>query len=119
MHLYLDHAVTFAGFAAPTLHVKRETTGPITTLLGGRGLGEDFPNGGKHPGVSGRVGARRATNRALVDIDDFVEMLQTFNRVMLSRLGMRPVNFAGRRGIERLVHQGGFARARNTGDTNQ
>src|SRR5690606_34990649 len=74
VHLDLDDAVALTGLAAAALDVEAEAAGTIAARLG---LGEarmpvaDRPEGA---GVGGRVRARGAADRRLVDVDDLVEM---------------------------------------------
>src|SRR5690554_772545 len=79
VHFHLDHAVTLAGFAAATLDVEGEATGCVAAGAGFGYTGKKLADGGKNAGVGGRVGARCATNRALVDVHHLVQMLQPCN----------------------------------------
>src|SRR6185369_6652458 len=73
VHLDLDDAVALAGLAAPALDVEREAARQVAARLR---LGEPrIPVADRREaaGIGGRVGARRAADRRLVDIDDLVE----------------------------------------------
>ena len=83
VHLHLDDAVALAGLAAPALDVEAEAprlVAPGPRLLG---LGEQFAYRGEQSGVGGRIGARRAADRALVDIDHLVQMRQALDACMV------------------------------------
>src|SRR5688572_19560254 len=76
MHLDLDEAVTLAGLAAATLDVEAEAAWIVAA---GPRLGDFRKNLAKRAeqaGVRGRVGAWRATDRALVDVDDAIDFFQ-------------------------------------------
>ena len=116
MHLDLDDAVALAGLAAPAFDVEGEAAGLVAARLGLGQLGEPFADGGEGAGIGGGVGARRAPDRALVDVDDLVEMLQALDRVMLAGMLARIVELAGHGAIQRLDQECGFAAARHAGD---
>ena len=74
VHLYLGHAVSLAGLAAATFYVEAETPGLVTPGAGLLGAGKQLPHGGENTGIGRRVGAGCAPNRALVDVDAFVDL---------------------------------------------
>src|SRR5690606_23233069 len=80
VHLDLDHAVALACLAAPALDVEREAPRAVAALARDRGFGEKFADRGEEAGVGGGVRAWRAPDRALVDADDLVEVLQPLDR---------------------------------------
>jgi len=77
MHLDLDQSVALARLAPSALHVEREATRSVAPDLGLRQLGEQLADRREQPDVRGRVGARRPADRALVDLDDLVDVLGT------------------------------------------
>jgi hypothetical protein len=76
VHLDLDDAVALAGLAAAALDVEREAARLVAACLGFRQAGEPFADRREGAGIGRRVGARRAADRRLVDVDDLVDMLQ-------------------------------------------
>src|SRR5690606_2404284 len=111
MHLYLDDTVTLAGFAASALDVETEATGLVAACTRFLGAGKQVANRREQAGIGGRVGAWRATDRALVDIDDFVEMLDAIDAFIRRRLEHRgAVELGGGDRVERAVDQGRLAR---------
>ncbi len=101
MHLYLDDPVTLAGFAATTFHVEAEAPWLVAAGTGFLGAREQFPHRGENTGVGGRVGARGATDGALIDIHHLVEMLKPFNGFMGRRSQSRGLIELGRgQGVE-------------------
>ncbi len=115
MHLDLDHAVALAGLAAPAFDVEREPAGLVAAGLGLGQLGEPFADRGEGAGIGGGVGARRAADRALVDVDDLVDLLQPFDGVVLAGQLAGVVELAGHRAVQRLDQEGGLAAARHAG----
>jgi hypothetical protein len=90
VHFDLDHAVALAGFAAPALDVERETAGAVAARAGFRNAGKQLADRCQQAGVGRRIGARRATDRALVDVDHLVEMVETDDQVMLGGFAVEP-----------------------------
>ena len=76
VHLDLDDAVALAGLAAAALDVEGEAAGLVAARLGLGQAGEPFADRREGAGVGGRVGARRAADRRLVDVDDLVEKFE-------------------------------------------
>ena len=87
VHLDLDHAVALAGLAAAALDVEGEASRAVAALARLRHAGEQLADRREQPGVGGRVGARRAADRALVDVDHLVEELEALDLVVRRRLG--------------------------------
>ena len=73
VHFHFDYAIALTGFATPAAYVKTETPRVVTACTGFRYAGEQLTNRGEHARVGCRVRARCTANRALVNIDDFVE----------------------------------------------
>src|SRR5581483_3331230 len=76
VHLDLDLAVAAAHLAAPALHVEREPARLVAPGSGLLGLGEELADLVEEPDVGGRIRARRAPDRRLVDGDDLVQLLE-------------------------------------------
>src|SRR6201999_4411543 len=78
-------------------------------------LGEDLADVIEDAGVGGRVGARRAADRRLVDVDDLVDLREAVDAVVGAGAQFRLVQAVGDRGVERLVDQRRLARAGDAG----
>src|SRR5690606_37593133 len=113
-HLNLDHAIPLAGLTAPALDVEAEASGLVAASAGLLGAGEQIAHRGEDAGICGRVGARGASDWALINVHDLVQLLQT-NDAVVSRWGERrgTIKTGGGKRIERAVDQRGFA---GTGD---
>ncbi len=74
---------------------------------------------GEGAGVGGRVGARGAADRRLVDVDHLVEMLEAVDLVMRAGDDAGAVQRAGGGGIERVDGEARLARAGDAGDAGE
>ena len=111
VHFYLDQAVTLTRLATSTLHVEGETSRTIASGAGFRYAGEQLANRRKQPSIGRRVRARGAADRALIDVDDLVQMLKPFDAVVSRRLQRaRAVQGCRAERVERVVDQCGLAR---------
>ena len=119
MHLDLDHAIAFAGLAAPALDVEREPSRAIAALARGRRFGEQFADRREQAGVGGRIAARGASDRALVDRNHLVEVLEAVDAVVCGRFGLRAVKVARDRMVQGVVDQRRLAGARHTRHADQ
>ena len=87
VHFHLDHTVALAGFAAAALNVKAETTRVVAAAARLGYAGEQFTHRGEDTGVGRRVRSRSTTDRALIDVDHLVEMLQAGHFAERGRFG--------------------------------
>ena len=85
LHLDAQLALSLAGLAAPAVDVEREAPRLVAAHLALGQLGEQLADLVEQAGVGARVGARRAPDGRLVDVDDLVEVLQAFDAVVLAR----------------------------------
>lgn len=74
MHLNLYGTVPLAVLAAPTFDIEAETSGLVATGLRLWQRGVEVSDGAEYPDVGGRIRPWGATNRALVDGNDLVEV---------------------------------------------
>src|SRR5262249_18700715 len=119
VHLDLDDAVALARLAAPALDVEREAAGLVAARLGLGQAGEPFADRGERARIGGRVGARRAADGRLVDVDDLVDVLQALDRVVRGRRFRRAVQPPRDRAIERVDQQRRLAATRYAGDAGE
>src|SRR5690606_2307760 len=97
------------------LHVEAEAAGLVAAGLRFGHGGEEFANKREHAGVGGRVRPRRAPDGALVDIDDFVEVFEAFDRVVRTRAVASAMQHVGGFFDEDLGDERGLAGARHAG----
>ena len=74
---------------------------------------------GEEVGVRGRVRARRAADRRLVDVDHLVEHLDALDVDVLARLHAHLVEAVRERLVDDLVHERRLAGAGDTGDADE
>src|SRR5437773_10656715 len=109
MHLDAEETVAATGLAATAFDVEGKAPGPVAAYASIRRLGEELAYDREESRVRGRVGARRATDRRLVDIDHLVEKLPTLERVVLARARLRLVELARDRWEKRIDDQRALA----------
>ncbi len=119
VHFDLDGAVPGAGLAPATLDVEREAPGQIAADLGLGGLGEQPSDVVEDTGVGGRVRARGAPDRRLVDPDGLVEMINSGDGAMPARHLPGAVELVREHRGQDVVDQGGLARAGDAGDRDE
>ncbi len=119
VHLDLDYAVALAGLAAAALDVEAEAAGAIAARLRFRQARIPVADRSEGAGIGGRVRARGAADRRLVDVDDLVEMLEPLDPVEggggVGRIVQTP------RGglVQGLDGEGRLAAARHAGDAGE
>src|SRR6266478_1974038 len=89
VHLDADQSVALACFAPSALHVEREATRFVAALARDWRRREQLPDRREQAGVGGRIAARRASDRRLVDADQLVEILQPADGAIRRRLAAR------------------------------
>src|SRR5262245_23188872 len=119
VHLDLDDAVALAGLAAAALHVEAEAARLVAARARLGRAGEKLAYRREEAGVGRRVRARRAPDRALVDVDHAVDGLETLDAGRGRRLVGDEVERARDSAIERVVDERALARARNTRDAGE
>src|SRR5437867_2061091 len=113
VHLELLEAVALTRLAAPARHVEGERAGVEAERLRPRERREELADLVERLHVGDRVGAGGAPDRFLIDEADALQVLGAGQRVVGA--GRREVGLEGARDgpIERVVHEGGLARARD------
>ena len=91
MHLNFNNTITLTGLAAAAADVKAKTPRFITAHFGLRQLRIQIAYKTEQSGISSRVGARCAANRALVNINYLFQIFQTVNLTKFARLGVGTV----------------------------
>src|SRR5699024_2267875 len=112
VHLDLDQAVAGAGLAAAALDVEAEPPRLVAARLALGQAGEPVADVGEGARISGRVGARRAAGRRLVDVDHLVEIFEAGQLVVPARGEPGAVQVPGRRRVERVDGEARLARSR-------
>jgi hypothetical protein len=91
----------------------------VAADLGGGQAGEEVADVIEHAGVGGRVAARRAANRRLVDDDDLVEVLEALEGAVGARALFGAEELPEQRAAQNIVHERALARAADAGDARE
>ena len=91
LHFHRHRAVTLTSLAASALHIETEAARPIAARAGLGHGGKDFANRREQAGVRRGVGARRASDRALVDFDHPINVIQTLDPIEVRATGRRVI----------------------------
>ena len=116
VHFYLDDAIALACLAATALDIKGEAPRRKAAHFRIGGGSIQLPNIGKDTGIGRRIGARRAPDRRLVNVDHLVQMFDAFDGAVLAGTGTRVVQIRRQSLVQNLVDQRGFTGTRHTGD---
>ena len=119
LHLNLDIAFPPAGLTASAFDVEREAAGSVAPHPGFRDGGKKFPDGGEGAGIRGRVAPRRATDGRLVNVNDFINMLQAGNFITVTGFLPRTVEYMGQFPVKNLIDEGALTAAGYAGDTDK
>ena len=103
----------------PPLTLKEKRPGLVAARLRLGQAGEPFADRREGAGIGRGVGARRAADRRLVDVDDLVEMLHALDALMRGRVLDRAVELARHRLVERVDDQRRLAAAGDAGDAGE
>src|SRR5437660_6238750 len=116
VHLNFDDAFAPAGFAAPTFDVEGEATGHIAPDARLGYLREQFADAGERVGIGGGIGARRATNGRLVDVNHFIQILQALDAIVFAGLGVGAGKDMRQLAVQDVGDERALAGARDAGD---
>ncbi len=119
VHFDLNIAFAGAGLAAAALDVEGEAPGRVATHPRFGDGGEELAHGREGAGVGGRVGARRAADGRLVDVDDLVDVVQSEDAVAVAGAVAGAVQELGSLLVEDVVDEGALAGAGDAGDADE
>jgi hypothetical protein len=119
VHLDFDRAVALAGLAAAAADVEREAPRLVAAHLRLGRERVELAYRREDVGVGGRVRARRAADRRLVDVDHLVEAIDPLDRLVVARLDPHPVQPVRERLVDDLVHERRLAGARDAGHADE
>src|SRR5262249_33946257 len=97
-----DDAVALARLASSALDVEREAPRPVAAHARFGQLREQFADMGEEAGVGRGIGSRRAPDRALVNVDHLVQVLDALDAAMGAGAFAGAVEFLRQRAIERV-----------------
>src|SRR5690606_25786123 len=111
--------VALAGLAAPALDVEREPPRLVPALARLGRASEQVADLREDPGVGGGVAARRPADRALVDLDHLVDVLDPGDAGVRPGLRLGAVELLREAAVQDRVHERGLAGPRRAGDAGQ
>jgi len=92
VHFNPPLAVALAGLATPPADIEAEAARLVAALASFGQHGKEVADGREDLRVGGRIGARRAANRRLIDAHHFIDLLGAGQRFMRARLLARAVD---------------------------
>ena len=116
LHLDLQDPVALAVLAATALDVEAEAAGLVAADARLGDAGEELADRAEQAGVRRRVRARRPADRALVDLDDLVDVLDAGEAVVRPDRLARAVQLAGEGPVEDVRHERRLAAPGHAGD---
>ena len=119
VHLDLDLAVALARLAAAALDVEREAARLVAAHLRVGRQRVQLADVREEVGVRRGVRARRAADRALVDLDHLVERVDPLDASCAPGFERIRVQLVGERLVDDLVHERRLAGARDAGDRDE
>ena len=119
VHLDLDGAIALACLAAPTLDIEGEAAGLVAANLGLLGFGKKVTDLVKDARIGCWVGTRGAANRALVNLDQLIQVLHALDALGPAGDLAGAVELIGQSLSQNLIDHGGFTRTGNAGNTRQ
>src|SRR5204862_263375 len=114
VHLDLHQPIALARLAPPALHVEREASRPISADLRFRQLGKQLADRREQARVGGRIRSWRAANRALIDVDDLIDVLEPRYAPVRARNHARSVEMPRQRAMQDVLDERRLAGARYT-----
>src|SRR5213075_2947611 len=103
VHLDFHEPVALAGFAASAFDVEREPPRTVAAQLRLGQIGEQLANRREQAGVRRRIGARGATDRTLIDIDNLVDVVESFHPIVRAGQDLGPIEVPCERLIQMSV----------------
>ena len=119
VHLDPLHPVALAGLAAAPLHVEGEAPRGVAVHPRLGQEGEEVADEVEELRVGGRVRARGPPDRALVDVDDLVDLAEAVDPGVRPHRQVAPVQRPRDRGVEDVVDEGALPRAGDAGHAHE
>ena len=119
VHFDFHDAVALARFAAAALDVEAEPAAVVPAQLRVRRRRKQRADQIEQPRVRRGIRARRLADRALVDVDDLVEMLDALHAGVRPGADARAVQIVQQPLFDDFVDQTRFARAGNAGHADE
>src|SRR6266542_1432158 len=119
VHFDLHQSVAFARLTPAALYVEREAAWSIAANFRFRHFCEQPANRREQPGVCRGIRSWRATDRALVDVNDLVEVLESGDTIMSAGNGAGAEEVACERPVKDVLDERRLARPGYAGDRDE
>ena len=119
VHLDGAEPVAVATFTSSALHVEGEAPGLVTADASLWEFDEELADIGEDVGIGGWIGARRASEGTLVNVDDLVDILQSFDGRVGQGLSEGAVEMLAEDGVERFADEGALAASAHACDADE
>src|SRR5664279_5921064 len=119
MHFDAKNSVALAGLASSAFRIERIPAGLVAARLRFREVREQIPNVRENSREGGWVRSRRAADRRLVDVDDLIDVGQSFDSVEVSFRLAGTVYAVFEHGQKRVHDQARLPGARHSGHTGE
>ena len=119
VHLDLDDAVAVAGLAPSPLHIEAEPSRLVASHPCIRQHGKEVPDVVEDSRIGGRIGSRRSPDRALINADDLVDMVDPVNGLHVSDFPLGVVELLSQGRKEDFIDQAALAGSRNACHTGE
>src|SRR5699024_5662541 len=103
VHFDLQSTVARTGFTTSTFNIEGEPTGFIPANFGFLGISEKVPHMIEDSRISSSIGTRRPTNRRLINVYDFIQLIQTIYATVPSRDMSSAVALIGQYFVQDLI----------------
>ena len=110
MHLNLDDPISRTSLTSTAFDVETKTAFFVASNLGFIGLGKEIANVIKDACIGRWIGTRSATNRALINVDQAIDMLNPLNRLVFPWFFRIAVELLSDGFFQDAIDQGRFSR---------
>ena len=119
MHFDFHQAVAVTGLAPAALYIEGEAARAVAPHFGIGCGSKQIPDVIEQPRIGSGVGPGGSADRALVNVDNLVQMLQSLNAFAGAGAGSGVVQLGSQGFVQHLANQAGLAGAGNAGDAGQ
>ena len=109
MHLDLENAVSATCLATPAFDIEGKTTFFISAHLGFRKFCKEIADEVEDTRIGRGIGSRGASDRRLIDLDDFVDGFDALDRVVFARQHLRTLDGTRKYRVENPVDETRFS----------
>ena len=109
MHLYFYYAITPTGLTSASFYVKTEPPGLVSSHPGFGQHGKEFADMGESTGVSSWIGAWCSTDRTLINVDHFINVMNSLDGFDAADPSLKAIKFLAQGSIDNTIDQAALA----------